>query len=474
MWLLRLIRAAAIAVSLFVFALICGAMLGLFDDARLKGRPEPKPMHAKKPVASPKASPAQTAKAAASPEGTRKVAALPETSPRQAERAAPAEAIQGRKAEAAPIPPAGSTVQTSPASFEPSPQTPLSQAVAAPPAPEAPKSADARARIAFETSVAQFPVPDRSDMVRLAATAAQFPAPNLARIPAVVEKLTPARLLFARATAPAAMATRSIGFYAKGCLAGAKPLPVDGPAWQAMRLSRNRMWGHPLLVKYIERFAKDAKEKDGWPGLLVGDMSMPRGGPMPFGHASHQVGLDVDIWYRPMPERQLTKDERETMPMESFLVDPGHVNPAMWSPDFAKLLRRSVSYPEVARVFVNPAIKKWLCDTVKEDRAFLRKITPIHGHDDHFHVRLSCPAGDPGCKNQPALLRVDEGCGKGLDTWIAALSKPKVPVAPPPPPPGPTPGFSKGKGRPAIMMAQLPPECEAVLKAPALTAAVAP
>ena len=164
-------------------------------------------------------------------------------------------------------------------------------------------------------------------MVRLAATAPQIPAPSLAHIPALVIKFAPAKVLFGAVNAPSKMATRSIGFYAKGCLAGGKPLPVNGPAWQAMRLSRNRMWGHPTLVRYIERFAKDAKAKDGWPGLLVGDMSMPRGGPMPFGHASHQVGLDVDIWYKPMPDRVLTNEERETMPMETFLLDPGHVNP---------------------------------------------------------------------------------------------------------------------------------------------------
>jgi penicillin-insensitive murein DD-endopeptidase len=355
------------------------------------------------------------------------------------------------------------------------PEAALAPAVAVPPAAAPAKRSvggeiGAVAAPAFETSVTAPDSIKPHDMARLAIAAGQIPAPHLANLPALVQKLTPAKVLFGAATAPANLATRSIGFYAKGCLAGAKPLPVDGPAWQAMRLSRNRMWGHPSLVTYIERFAKDAKEQDGWPGLLVGDMSMPRGGPMPFGHASHQVGLDVDIWYRPMPERKLSEAEREALPMQSFLLDPGHVNPAMWSPGFTTLLRRSVSYPEVARVFVNPAIKKWLCDNVKENRAFLRKITPIMGHDEHFHVRLLCPAGDPGCKNQPALPP-EEGCGKGLDTWIAALSKPKVPVAPPPPGPKPA---AKGKGRPAITMAQLPPECGTVLKAPALTAASAP
>jgi penicillin-insensitive murein endopeptidase len=310
-------------------------------------------------------------------------------------------------------------------------------------------------------------------MLQLAARAPQIPAPTLAHIPALVIKFAPAKVLFGAMDTPSKMAARSIGFYAKGCLAGAKPLPVNGPAWQAMRVSRNRIWGHPTLVRYIERFAKDAKVKDGWPGLLVGDLSMPRGGPMPYGHASHQVGLDVDIWYKPMPEHVLTNEERETVPMETFLIDPGHVNPKVWTPDFAKMLRRAVSYPEVARVFVNPAIKKWLCDNVKEDRAFLRKISAIHGHDDHFHVRLVCPAGNPSCRNQPGLP-VDEGCGKGLDAWIAKLSKAvpaPVPVAAAPAPKtGATP-LRATRGKRSITLAQLPMDCRTVLQAPSMAAA---
>jgi penicillin-insensitive murein DD-endopeptidase len=68
-----------------------------------------------------------------------------------------------------------------------------------------------------------------------------------------------------------------------------------------MRLSRNRNWGHPRLVTYLERLAKDARSF-GWSGLLVGDLSQPRGNPMPTGHTSHQIGLDADIWLTPMPK----------------------------------------------------------------------------------------------------------------------------------------------------------------------------
>jgi penicillin-insensitive murein endopeptidase len=273
--------------------------------------------------------------------------------------------------------------------------------------------------------------------------------------------------LFGAAKEPANLAAKSIGFYAKGCLAGGKPLPVNGPAWQVMRLSRNRNWGHPSLIKYVERFAQDAKEKDGWPGLLIGDLSMPRGGPMPFGHASHQVGLDVDIWYRPEPDHELTAQDRENIPMESFLSDPGHVNPEVWKPEYEKLLRRAVSYPEVARIFVNPAIKKWLCDNVKGDRNYLHKITPIMGHDDHFHVRLVCPADNPGCQNQ-AAIPADEGCGKGLDKWIEALMKPAKPPAQVPASPPASALKTAAKAvvkRKPMSLGELPAECETVLKA---------
>ncbi len=106
----------------------------------------------------------------------------------------------------------------------------------------------------------------------------------------------PAKELFARKPTPFPGPAHSVGGYADGCLAGGAPLPIDGPAWQVMRLSRNRNWGNPKLVEFLERFGTNAK-KVGWNGLLIGDMSQPRGGPMISGHASHQVGLDADIWF---------------------------------------------------------------------------------------------------------------------------------------------------------------------------------
>ena len=102
-------------------------------------------------------------------------------------------------------------------------------------------------------------------------------------------------------------APQSYGFYSKGCFSGGVAIATDGPTWQAMRLSRNRRWGHPTMIALIEKLSRDATA-DGWPGLLIGDISQPRGGPMLTGHASHQIGLDADIWFTPMPDRTAVAD----------------------------------------------------------------------------------------------------------------------------------------------------------------------
>ncbi len=132
-----------------------------------------------------------------------------------------------------------------------------------------------------------------------------------------------AKELFGAMPLPAEGASEPIGFYSRGCMSGGVQLPPDGPYWQAMRLSRNRQWGLPVLVDFIEKLAQDAATKDGWPGLLIGDMSQPRGGPMVSGHASHQVGLDVDIWIDPMPSHQPDRQAARGHVGESRWWSPG-------------------------------------------------------------------------------------------------------------------------------------------------------
>jgi penicillin-insensitive murein endopeptidase len=279
---------------------------------------------------------------------------------------------------------------------------------------------------------------------------------------------TPAKVLFGAAKTPAPLTARSIGFYAKGCLSGAQALPIDGPAWQHMRLSRNRNWGHPVLIALVEKLATEAKAHDGWPGLLVGDISQPRGGPMLTGHASHQVGLDADIWLTPMPDRRLTPKEREELAATSMLAeDRVSVNPQVWTEAHVKLLKRAASYKEVERVLVHPAIKKAVCEATKEEkeRGWLSKVRAYWGHYYHFHVRIGCPKGSTSCERQPSVGS-DDGCGAELTRWLR-LVKPGPPRPPPPPGPPPPPP----RERRPITLDHLPAECRVVLNGGPVTPA---
>src|SRR5450432_2836105 len=226
-----------------------------------------------------------------------------------------------------------------------------------------------------------------------------------------------AKELFGRKVLPAAMPARVVGFYAKGCIAGAEALPIHGDTWQVMRLSRNRNWAHPNLVALLERLSVKAHKDAGWPGILVGDMSQPRGGPMITGHASHQVGLDADIWLTPMPNRKLSRNEREEMSAVMMVrEDRLDIDPHVWTPTHLAVIRDAAQEPTVERIFVNAAIKKALCREAKGDRSWLSKVRPMWGHDYHFHVRIKCPPGGGECESQPPPAD-SEGCGKGDLAW---------------------------------------------------------
>lgn len=264
---------------------------------------------------------------------------------------------------------------------------------------------------------------------------------------------TPAKELFGAMSVGSSQRAAAFGSYARGCLAGAEQLPESGPAWQAMRLSRNRNWGHPRLVDFVERLS-DRSQDIGWNGLYIGDISQPRGGPMLSGHASHQLGLDVDIWMLPPARLDLTAQERENISSISIRsADQRSVN-NNWTPQHMAILRAASEDPDVARIFLTAAAKIQMCnDTAPNDRAWLRKIRPWWGHHFHFHVRLNCPRGSGRCENQ-APIPAGDGCGD-INWWVTDALAPAPapdPNTPPPPPP-----------KPEITLADLPRQCERVL-----------
>jgi len=248
-----------------------------------------------------------------------------------------------------------------------------------------------------------------------------------------------------------------MGFYTNGCLAGAVAMPVDGPTWQTMRLSRNRRWGHPEMIKTIEELSIKAKDS-GWNGLLVGDISQPRGGPMLTGHSSHQIGLDADIWLTPMPNKRMSYSERENTSSISILKSgSNYVDDRRWNKTYEKLLHHAAGFSQVERVLVHPGIKKKLCESVRGDRTWLSKVRPVYGHNYHFHIRLKCQSGSAACKKQAAPPD-DTGCGESLQWWFDVALAPKK-MAPTTKPDKPT------KPRREMRVSDLPSQCETVVAA---------
>ncbi len=218
---------------------------------------------------------------------------------------------------------------------------------------------------------------------------------------------------------PAPGPAQAIGGTSSGCLQGAATLPPSGPGFEVLHLGRNRRYGHPELIAFVRRLGRVAKtQKLGL--LVVGDLSQPRGGPTPNGHRSHQTGLDVDLGYAApagLRAGHVSAADRERLgPLPVIDLRTHQPTPA-WTPKTVKLLAAAASDPAVDRIFVNPAIKRLLCEGPARKQPWAGRLRPWWGHHDHFHVRLKCPAGSPTCVAQDPPP--DDGCGPSLAWWFS-------------------------------------------------------
>ncbi|MEL6619449.1 MAG: penicillin-insensitive murein endopeptidase [Pseudomonadota bacterium] len=241
------------------------------------------------------------------------------------------------------------------------------------------------------------------------------------------------------------------GSYARGCVAGAVQLPETGPTWQAMRLSRNRNWGHPEAIDFIKKLSAKAARQPGWKGLYIGDISQPRGGPMLSGHRSHQLGLDIDIWMLPPNRLDLSRRQRENISSISMRRANGAFVNSSWTRAHHEVIKAAAKDKRTARIFVFPGAKVQMCKDARGNRDWLRKVRPWWGHHYHFHVRLACPRGARGCVNQDPPPRGD-GCADAQQ-WVNNILNP----------PPPDPNAKPAKPRRELRVADLPQQCKSVL-----------
>lgn len=223
-------------------------------------------------------------------------------------------------------------------------------------------------------------------------------------------------LQWSQAKTPSTGETRIFGTYQAGCLAGAAELPLKGKNFEVVRTWKRRFFGHPALINYLTNLGLqlDAQKQK---TMLIEDLGYPRGGPFFNGHNSHQVGLDVDISLM-LVSKSLSQKESDSWESPSYVTDRKFLKPN-WKQDQIVLTQMAASFSEVNRIFVAPAIKKYFCDTTPS-APWLYKLRAWWGHDDHLHVRLTCPAGENYCKDQTPLNSNDNGCGEELAWWFSA------------------------------------------------------
>lgn len=249
---------------------------------------------------------------------------------------------------------------------------------------------------------------------------------------------------WAQISVPSPGPAQVIGEAAAGCVDGAVALPAAGPGFLTTQRARHRFFGHPELVGFVQDLGVAVDRHTG-KRLVIGDLSQPRGGPMPNGHRSHQTGIDADVWLWLAPPQRSGEARPEPEEAPSMVAEGAdQVDPQRWGSDQVWLTRQIASHPAVDRIFVNAAIKAALCTEAGGDRHWLQKIRPWWRHRAHLHVRLRCPPDSPSCVPQPALPPGD-GCGSELAWWFSEEAK-----APRPP--------SKA---PAVK--PLPNECRALL-----------
>lgn len=149
------------------------------------------------------------------------------------------------------------------------------------------------------------------------------------------------------------------------------------------------------------------------------------------GHASHQIGLDADIWMLPPSSLNLSPAQREALSSVSVVDQRGTGLTQYWNPGHMAIMRAAARDSRVERIFVDPVVKVAMCQMERGNRDWLRKIRPLNNHNYHFHVRLACPRGSI-CERQDPPPPGD-GCAEAAE-WIKNRIDPgRVKPVPPDP-----------------------------------------
>lgn len=118
-------------------------------------------------------------------------------------------------------------------------------------------------------------------------------------------------------------------------------------------------------------------------------------------------------------------------------------------------MRAAAQEKNVSRIFVTPSIKVFHCsckDAGGLDTEWLMRLRPYDGHDDHIHVRLICPPGEPCVEQEPPPE--GDGCGQELGDFLKKVEKD---------PPYKSNSSPEEEPYKPFSLKKLPPECRELL-----------
>lgn len=202
---------------------------------------------------------------------------------------------------------------------------------------------------------------------------------------------------------------RAVGFYSSGSLELAENFPDSGVGFYRLFLPRDRGWSTRSLINMITGAAASVVSHHPNGGRLgIGDASRESGG-YASGHASHQNGLDVDLRYYAVNQREMNPDA--TSGFDEQFVQSGKLTSNFDLVRNWALVKSMVSTGMVSRMFVDPAIKAAMCvfKGSPEATEALRRLRPYANHANHIHVRIRCPANSGSCIPQSEIPHGD-GC----------------------------------------------------------------
>ena len=167
----------------------------------------------------------------------------------------------------------------------------------------------------------------------------------------------------------------AVGTHGAGSLRRGVMLPAEGREWvtwdpiRKRRPSREwRRWGTDTLIRTTLRVMREyGRRHPGAPRVAIGDLSLPTGGDFGpqygyIGHATHQNGLDIDVYY--------PRTDRRVRPPDA----PGHVDVRLAQDLVDRFVEAGAEV-----VYVGPSLPLDGPPGV---------VVPLANHDNHLHARL--------------------------------------------------------------------------------------